>query len=183
MIMLLDELPAFIEGTVVLPDGSTHISHYHLTMNKDDNAQWSAGYLHYDSGRIILAVNDADNLDEIAIRLRGRLERWIKKYPVEPGMLQTLPKNTTLTHTNLTEDNNMSAEATPGESKPQATVAEDIQAQISQNNTTINAVVAIAATCKPPVVQEVVLAQRHLEDATDRLERALKLVNAGGGAN
>lgn len=30
---------------------------------------------------------------------------------------------------------------------------------------------------QPPVIQEMVLAQRHLEDAEHRLERAIKLAN------
>lgn len=108
--MLVENLPAFIEGAVIAPLGMSYISHYHLTFNKDDNGRWSAGYMHYDSGRVMLAINNADSLEEVAIRLNGRLERYTRRNLQPPRTLNDMPKRATVESANLTEGPRMADE-------------------------------------------------------------------------
>jgi len=102
MIMLVEDLPAYIMGTVPGYGDNSPSHHYHLTINKDDNQQWSAGYMHYDTGRIILAINNADTLEEVAVRLNGRIDRYARMNPPKPRLLRGTQKSSTVVSANVT---------------------------------------------------------------------------------
>lgn len=57
------------------------------------------------------------------------------------------------------------------------TVGEQIQNEIRSTDGVIKHLENLEPRTKPPVVQELVLARRHAEDASNRLKRAYNLLN------
>jgi len=71
------DLPDYIE----VSDGDAEPLRYFLTINRTAVANWSAAYKEFDDNNILLAINYADTLEEIATRLGGKLERHAKQFP------------------------------------------------------------------------------------------------------
>lgn len=70
------DLPDYIE----VADDDTPLR-YFLTINRTALANWSAAYKEFDDNAVLLAINNADTLEEIAIRLRYKLQRLKKQHP------------------------------------------------------------------------------------------------------
>lgn len=179
-VMLVEQTEPYI---VAQPEGYDAPATFFLCINKTKaHNTWSAGYTDFQTGRTLLGINNCESLDEVAIRMNARVKRYLKKYQLQPPRtLHDLPNRYTVGNANLNEGRSMAeaektANDTASESKPDATPGQNLQEQIRQTDAAISAVTAIAGTLKPPVVQEVVLAQRHLEDANNRLKRAYNLL-------
>ena len=73
MTTAIEQLPHHIECL------DCELRHF-LTVNRASDGTWSAGYIAYadDGERVVLPINDAENLDEVALRLSIRLKRWNK---------------------------------------------------------------------------------------------------------
>lgn len=94
-------MPAFIEAQL---DGDGELATFYLMINKTRvRNTWSASYHDYQTGRTLFGVNDCDNLNEVAIRLGGRLRRWQQRQLQPPRTLRDLPKSDTVGSANLTE--------------------------------------------------------------------------------
>ena len=66
--MTIDELPAHFElDETPVP--------YFLAMNRDVDGRWCGAYIRFDTYEALCAVNSADNLSELAIRLEASLIR------------------------------------------------------------------------------------------------------------
>lgn len=105
--MTIDQLPAFVEGVAVQDDGIAYVTHFHLTINRGDDLRWSAGYVNFDTARILLAINNAETLDEIALRLSGRLDRYIRRHSPPVGNLQYASDSVMVDRTNVNRGTTM----------------------------------------------------------------------------
>lgn len=68
----LADLPSYIHTT----DSDVP---YFLTINKAKNGSWSAGYIEFETHGACVAINDADDLNEIAVRMKYALDRFTKR--------------------------------------------------------------------------------------------------------
>lgn len=70
----LDKLPAYVYGDCCKE------KHY-LSLNRDITGKWSIGYVEFAEHTAIggLALNDADTIEEAAVRMEHALERFKKK--------------------------------------------------------------------------------------------------------
>lgn len=74
------DLPDYIE--VANPDDNDNApGRYFLAINRTAKANWSAAYMEFEFRSILLSINDADTLEEIATRLRFKLQRHKKHHP------------------------------------------------------------------------------------------------------
>lgn len=71
-------LPDFIEADVDDGDGFAHNVRYFLTLNRTAFGDWSAAYKEYESGTVLMSINHADTLEEIALRLGAKVTRYNK---------------------------------------------------------------------------------------------------------
>lgn len=84
---------------------------FYLTMNRTKaNNTWSAGYQDYATGLVLLAVNNCETLEEVALRLGQRLERFMRSKLPRPRSLQDLPNSVMVSDANLTEGIDMADE-------------------------------------------------------------------------
>lgn len=83
--MSIEELPHFINHDIEYEDGEVVTYKFFLSVNRDSYGKWSVGYVHFrdtevedDSEMVIpeLFFNSADNLSEIAFRMKRKLERY-----------------------------------------------------------------------------------------------------------
>lgn len=104
--MLVEQIEPYFEAQ---PHGYDAPATFFLTINKTKgNNTWSAGYQDFHTGMILLGINDADTLEEVAIRLAGRLQRYRRNQLQRPRTLRDLPKSSTVNSANLTEGITMS---------------------------------------------------------------------------
>lgn len=68
--MTIDDLPHWIECA----DEDCEYKHF-LTFNRDDNGRWSAGYVEYNTHLAVCTINNADTLQEAAVRLDASIKR------------------------------------------------------------------------------------------------------------
>lgn len=59
-------------------------SKYFLTFNRDAYGKWSAGYVEFDDYLAVCAINNADSLDEVVVRMKASLKRNIDENPGRP---------------------------------------------------------------------------------------------------
>lgn len=89
--MSIEDLPHFIEHEIEYENGEVLTWKFFLSINRDSEGKWSCGYVHYASDELTpdgepdtemaipqLFFNSADNLDEIAIRMKAKIERYRK---------------------------------------------------------------------------------------------------------
>ena len=91
---MLEDLPHFIEEEIEYDNGEVIKWKFFLSINRDLYGKWSVGYVHYpgsseedelpggepDTEMVIpqLFFNSADNLQEVAMRMKAKVERWDK---------------------------------------------------------------------------------------------------------
>lgn len=114
MLTLVEELQSFF---IAQPSGYTEPAKFYMTINKTARNQWSAGYQDYETLRILLAVNNCDSLEEVAIRLAARLDRYVRLNTPKPRRLYEFSKDAIVGNSNLTKGVPMPDE-TNTESKP-----------------------------------------------------------------
>jgi hypothetical protein len=98
--MLVEELQPFI---IAAPPGYERPANFYLTINKTTTNQWSAGYQDYTTLRVLLGINDCDDLGEVAVRLNARLNRYHRANAAKTHTLHNAPKGDTVRNTNVTE--------------------------------------------------------------------------------
>jgi hypothetical protein len=82
--MLVEEIEPFIKAQ---PSHYDEPAIFCLTINKSTRkgqfpkTTWNGGYEDYGTHLILLHVSEAESLDEFAIRLKARLERYLKQHP------------------------------------------------------------------------------------------------------
>lgn len=88
--MTIEDLPHFIEHEIEYAEGTVIKWNFFLNINRQSDGKWAVGYVHYPSDELIegepdtemvipqLFFNSADNLNEIAIRMTAKLERYEK---------------------------------------------------------------------------------------------------------
>lgn len=86
----LEDLPHFVENEVEYDDGTVLTRKFFLNINRDLYGKWSVGYVHYPSDELVggepdtemvipqLFFNSADNLQEIAVRMKYKIHRFNK---------------------------------------------------------------------------------------------------------
>jgi hypothetical protein len=102
--MLVEELQPFI---IAAPPGYERPANFYLTINKTTTNQWSAGYQDYTTLRVLLGINDCDDLGEVAIRLNARLNRYHHANAAKTHTLHNAPKGDTVGSTSIKEDHHM----------------------------------------------------------------------------
>lgn len=108
--MLVELLQASFEAQ---PRGYDAPATFYLTINRSHSGsawEWSAGYQDYDTHRILLGTNNCESLEEVGIRLTGRLERYMRLHTTKPSILHNLQESSTVVNTNITKGASMSAE-------------------------------------------------------------------------
>lgn len=84
----MEDLPHFIEHDIEYEDGTVITWKFFLSVNRDSYGKWSVGHVHYPGDELIgdepdremvipqLFFNSADNLKEIAVRMRAKIDRF-----------------------------------------------------------------------------------------------------------
>lgn len=62
------------------------------------------------------------------------------------------------------------------EAQREMTLGEQLQDHIKQTDRQLNYLNLTAKKASPPAIQEIILAQRHIEDANNRLKRAYNML-------
>lgn len=83
--MNIEDLPHYIDHTIVYEDETEQTYKFFLTINRDAFGQWSCGYVRFsteeESEMVIpeLVTNSSKNLAEAATRMKAKLERFHKE--------------------------------------------------------------------------------------------------------
>lgn len=85
--MSIENLPPFIEHDIEYEDGSVITWKFFFSINRQVDGKWAVGYVHYRSDEVegdtemvipqLFFIN-ADNLSEIGVRMKAKLERFQK---------------------------------------------------------------------------------------------------------
>lgn len=86
--MSIEDLPHFINHDIEYDNGAVITWKFFLSINRDSEGRWACGYVHYASDEIEddsemaipqLFFNSAESLDEVAVRMSAKLERFKKR--------------------------------------------------------------------------------------------------------
>lgn len=86
--MTIEDLPYYIDHEIEYDDGQILEHKFFLSINRDSYGKWSCGYVafaseeHEEFAIPQLVTNSSDTLDEIAIRMSAKINRFRKNHEI-----------------------------------------------------------------------------------------------------